>query len=129
VVKITRNRFNLLHENNMTIDQFIQPINDPILHDIVKRLVPVYEPASIYLFGSRARGVQNDNSDYDILIIADDNVAESRKSASAAYEALWGISVTVDVLVWTKQEFQKRLHVPNSLPAKITREGQLLHVA
>lgn len=103
--------------------------NDPILRDVVDRLIAAYQPLRVYLFGSRACGTENADSDYDILIIVGDNAADELKSPSPAYNSLWGIPAAVDVLVWTDQEFQKRLHLPNSLPAKVVSEGLLLHVA
>ena len=106
-----------------------QEINDPILKDIVNRLVPAYKPMRVYLFGSQAKGTEKPDSDYDILIIVDEKARAEVKSASLAYKLLWGISVAVDVLVWTDQEFQKRSHLPNSLPAEIVREGRLPHAA
>ena len=113
----------------MTATQRTPQANDPILQDVVNRLVEAYHPLRMYLFGSRARGNENLNSDYDILIIVGNDVASELKSAGLAYKSLWGISVPVDVLVWTDQEFQKRLHLPNSLPSEVVREGVLLHVA
>ena len=101
-------------------------------HDLLSLIhifVAAYKPLRIYLFGSHARGTENADSDYDIFIIVDKNVSDELKSASLAYKTLWGIPAAVDVLVWTDQQFQERLHLPNSLPAEIIREGLLLHVA
>jgi uncharacterized protein len=113
----------------MTDPQREQSISDPILMDIVNRLAEAYHPLRIYLFGSRARGTEESTSDYDILIVVRDDASEELKSASPAYRALWGMHAAVDVLVSTAQEFEKRLHLPNSLPAEIARDGLLLHVA
>ncbi len=113
----------------MTIAKLNHSVNDPILTEVIARLVAAYKPLRIYLFGSHARGTENADSDYDILIIVDKNVSDELKSASLAYKTLWGIPAAVDVLVWTDQQFQERLHLPNSLPAEIIREGLLLHVA
>ncbi len=113
----------------MTVAKLNHSVNDPILKEVIARLVAAYQPLRIYLFGSHARGTENADSDYDILIIVDKNVADELKSASLAYKILWGIPAAVDVLVWTDQQFQERLHLPNSLPAEIIREGLLLHVA
>jgi len=102
---------------------------DPVLKELVERMVDAYHPLRIYLFGSRARESAQPESDYDILLIVDDDAPSKLKSAGKAYEVLWGIKVPVDVVVWTKDAFEKRLHIPASLPAQIAREGILLHVA
>ena len=108
----------------------IQSINsDPSLQDVIKRLVDAYHPNKIYLFGSRARGSADSGSDYDLLLVVPENADRKLKTAGRAYEALWGIKVPVDVVVWTNSEFNKRLHLDNSLPAVVMREGTLLHAA
>ncbi len=108
----------------------IKSVNsDPILRDVVKRLVDVYHPNKIYLFGSRARGSASFASDYDLLLVMPEDADRKLKTAGKAYEALWGIKVPVDIVVWTNNEFNKRLHLDNSLPAVVMREGTLLHAA
>lgn len=113
----------------MTVPRPNRAVDDPILKELVDRLVAAYQPLRLYLFGSRARGTNQTDSDYDILIVVDDNVTDEYKSASLAYKSLWGMHAAIDVLVWTNQEFQNRLHLPNSLPAEVVREGLLIHVA
>jgi len=108
----------------------IKSINsDPILQDVIKRLVDAYHPNKIYLFGSRARGSAYSGSDYDLLLVVPENVDRKLKTSGKAYEALWGIKVPVDIVVWTNNEFNKLLHLDNSLPAVVMREGTLLHAA
>jgi predicted nucleotidyltransferase len=53
------------------------PKRDPILIDIVHRLVDAYRPERIYLFGSRARGEAGPDSDYDILVVIPDDAPEN----------------------------------------------------
>jgi uncharacterized protein len=44
------------------------------LDRVVRRLVEAFDPLAIFLFGSRARGDANEDSDYDLmLVLADDN--------------------------------------------------------
>lgn len=99
------------------------------LLEVVQRLVRVYAPERIYLFGSTARGDTNIDSDLDVMVVVPDDTPASLCSAGRAYEALWGIGVAVDVLVWTRSAFDERLHLNASLPATIVREGRLLHAA
>jgi len=63
-----------------------------------------------------------------MLIVPDDAPPDLRQSRRA-YEALWGLKTAVDVLVWTRSEFDKRLHLESSLPTTVLREGRLLHAA
>jgi excisionase family DNA binding protein len=103
--------------------------SDPVLAEILRRLVPAYEPERVYLFGSAARGDSGPHSDYDVLLVVPDDAAPERLRSRRAYEALWGLGVAVDVLVWRRGAFDARVAVPASLPATVVREGVLVHAA
>jgi predicted nucleotidyltransferase len=103
---------------------------DALLAEIVRRLVEVFDPLRIYLFGSRARGDVSPDSDYDLMVVISDEPSPHRTRRSRkAYEALRGTGVAADVLVWSLRSFESRLHVAASLPAIIEREGKLLYGA
>lgn len=102
---------------------------DPILAQIVRRLVAAYEPQRIYLFGSQARGDAGPDSDYDLLIVVPDDAPAERHDSDLAYRALRGTGIAVDVIVWKRSAFERRTRVVTSLPATVLREGKLLHAA
>jgi excisionase family DNA binding protein len=103
--------------------------HDPVLAEIVRRLVAAYQPERVYLFGSAARGEAGPDSDHDVLLVVPDDADAERLRSRRAYEALWGLGVAVDVLVWRRSAFDARATVRTSLPATILREGILLHAA
>lgn len=49
------------------------PDPDPILTRLVARIVDVFEPEAVWLFGSRARGDAGPDSDYDFLVVVPDD--------------------------------------------------------
>ena len=102
-------------------------IDDPKLAEIVRRLVEAYEPERIYLFGSEARGDAGPDSDFDLLVVVPNEAPPERKRSRLAYERLWGTGVAADVLVWTAEGFDSRIHLRASLPATVLREGKLLY--
>ncbi len=112
-------------------------MTDPILQEdtslaeIVRRLVETFHPLRIYLFGSRARGDAGLDSDYDLMVVVPDEQRSTPRlrRSKRAYEALRGTGVAADVLVWSLESFESRLHVPASLPATIEREGKLIYAA
>ena len=104
-------------------------IDNPVLAEIVRRLVPLYHPDRIYLFGSAVRGAAGPDSDYDIMIVVPDETPAEVRESNEVYQVLWGIGVPIDVLVWTRGDFDGRLHLKASLPATILREGRLLYGA
>jgi predicted nucleotidyltransferase len=104
--------------------------SDPVLAEVARRLVEAYRPDRIYLFGSVARGDAGPDSDYDLMVVVPDDAPPELQDCGAAYRALRGLGIAKDVLVWTRSEFEKRLHLKASLPATIVvREGKLLHDA
>lgn len=102
---------------------------DPVLAEIVRRLVEAYRPERIYLFGSVARGEAGPDSDYDLMIVVPDDATPERRDSDLAYHVLRGTGVAADVLVCTHSYFEARRHLRASLPGTILREGRLLHAA
>jgi len=107
----------------------IETRDDPVLAKIVRELIEAYEPLRVYLFGSVARGDGSRDSDYDLMVVVPDDARPERLRSRLAYERLWGTGAAADVLVWTREAFDSRLHLRASLPATIQREGRLLYAA
>ena len=99
------------------------------LDDIVERLKHAYDPERIYLFGSRARGDEGPDSDFDFLVVVPDDASRERRGSRLAYQALRGTGVAADVLVWTRAYFDSRRHLKASLSSTVESEGRLLYVA
>jgi predicted nucleotidyltransferase len=102
---------------------------DPVLDEIVRRLVASYQPLEVYLFGSKARGDSGPDSDYDLLVVVPDDAPPERKRSRLAYEVLRGTGLAADVLVCTRSYFEPRRSLKASLPGTVLREGRLLHGA
>ena len=102
---------------------------DPILTEIVRRLIETLHPERIYLFGSRARGDAGSDSDYDLMVLVPHLTEPAYRLAQRAHSVLWGLGTAADILVWSREAFDNRLHLKASLPATILREGTLLHAA
>jgi uncharacterized protein len=111
------------HMNDSLLDQ------DPILAEIVDRLVDAYRPERIYLFGSKARGDAGPDSDYDLLVVVPDDAPPERRDSKLAYRVLWGVGTAVDAVVCRSSWFHARTHLKASLPGTVLREGRLLHAA
>ena len=104
-------------------------VAEPLLDEVMGRLVDALEPERIYLFGSRARGDSQDDSDYDVMVVVPGSDLPPHRRAQLAHRALGGIRVAADILVWTRQEFEHFRPVPGSLAATVLREGRLVYDA
>ncbi|MDE5568156.1 MAG: nucleotidyltransferase domain-containing protein [Muribaculaceae bacterium] len=65
-------------------------------------------PASVYLYGSRARGDADENSDWDILIITDDSITTNDAFERFAFpftEIGWHLGEQITPLLYTKSEW------------------------
>ena len=49
------------------------------------------------------------------------------QDAKLGYRTLSGLGIAKDILVWTRSEFDKRLHLKASLPSTVVEEGKLLY--
>ena len=104
-------------------------VSEPVVAEIVRRLVPALEPERIYLFGSRARGDATEDSDYDIMVVVRERVGAGPAMEIEAQRALAGLGVPKDVVVMTRTRFDWLRGARASLPATVEREGRLLYAA
>lgn len=102
-------------------------VAEPVLAEVVHRLVEALQPEQIYLFGSRARGDSQADSDYDFMVIVPESDLPPHRRAQLAHRALHGVRIAKDILVWTRAEFDRYVPVVASLPATVVREGRLLY--
>ena len=101
----------------------------PKLAELVRRLVATYQPARLCLFGSRGRGHAEPGSDYDLLMVFDALEVRPSRSRKKPWRSFGGLGISADILVWARDDFDRRLSLKASLPATVVREGMLLHAA
>jgi HEPN domain-containing protein/predicted nucleotidyltransferase len=100
------------------------PVADERLARIVRELVVQFQPERIVLFGSRVRGTERPDSDYDLMVEVD---ATSEASARSLV-TLWG-SGTVDVVVTTARELAEDADDVGLVVHDIVREGRVVYEA
>src|SRR3712207_6399590 len=86
-------------------------VSEPSLGEVVRQLVNALQPEQIYLFGSRARRDSLADSDYDFMVIVRESDLPPHRRAQLAHLALHRIRVAADILVSTRQEFDRFLSV------------------
>jgi predicted nucleotidyltransferase len=102
-------------------------VTQAVIEEVKNRLVKAYDPIAIYLFGSYAWGKPDEDSDLDILIVVEKSDEKSYKRPVRGYDVLSGLGVSKDLIVHTKEEFDRSLASAHTLCAKIARDGRLLY--
>ncbi len=74
------------------------------LQAVVQRLVDALHPLSIYLFGSRAEGRARPDSDFDLLVVFDDEASNANTGYDEVYAPLLGMGIGCDVVPCLKSE-------------------------
>ena len=103
-------------------EEFIQQMVEAIVHEV--------KPQCIYLFGSRARGTATEESDVDLLIVEAEAFDRSRNRWSELKRirrVLKPFQVPKDILVYSRDEFEKWQGSINHIIAHATREGKLVY--
>ncbi len=97
--------------------------------DRIKKIVLDKEPsATIYLFGSRARGTMNPDSDWDLLILLNREkiTTEIEKNVTyPLYELEFEMGEVVSPMVYSETEWNTR-HRVTPFYSTVMREGKRL---
>ena len=99
----------------------------PVLDEVVSRLAKGMPVERIYLFGSQANDLADQDSDYDLLVVVPRSELPRHRREAFSYDLLWGLTVPVDVIVLTRAEFRHSVKVKTSLAATAQTKGILLY--
>ncbi len=102
-------------------------ISKEVIDEVKQRLVKAYNPVAIYLFGSYAWGTPTEDSDLDLLIVVDASNEKSYKRPLPGYDALFGMGISKDLIVYTKEEFERSSNNITTLSHKIKNNGALIY--
>ena len=106
----------------------MKTLDTEVLAEITARLVAEFHPEQIILFGSHAWGTPTDDSDIDLLVIVPTSQESLYWRAVRAYRALPDDrTVSTDILVKTRAEFDRYRHLHASLEAQIVEQGRVLY--
>jgi uncharacterized protein len=93
---------------------------------IVTRLVKRFQPNSIILFGSSARGVARPDSDVDLLVVLPVSGSKRAKQIEMRI-AIHDLGVPADIIVATPDEVERRRNLVGTLIRPALREGKVLY--
>ena len=87
-------------------------------------LSPIKRPAAVWLFGSRAKGTADPESDWDLLVILPDSVPFEKQDDVVDAVRLRSLSqVNADILTCSESDFKSATSIPNTLAYEVARTG------
>lgn len=104
---------------------FLQ-VTEEILAEIVRRIVTVFAPEKIILFGSYAYGEPSIDSDVDLLVIQKTNLQRVERTVAIS-ELILPRPFPVDIFVKTPIEIQDALSKNDPFIKEIISRGRVLY--
>ena len=101
-------------------------IGERVIEEAARRLADAAGAGSrVILFGSHARNAADARSDLDFLVI-EPEVADRHREMVRLRDALGGLLVPADVLVFSEREVEDWREVPNTVIHTALREGRVI---
>ncbi|HCT84087.1 MAG: hypothetical protein DKM50_04700 [Candidatus Margulisiibacteriota bacterium] len=93
--------------------------------EIIKNKIKKYNVLSVYIFGSYAKGTDQENSDIDLLMILDDD-QQTEQVVNALSIELFPREYPIDILAYTRNQIKSKLKW-NTFFQSIKKEGILIY--
>jgi predicted nucleotidyltransferase len=104
-------------------------MDNAVVKQILDRIIPVYHPKAVYLYGSRAWGEPSADSDIDLFVILEASFDSQAERIRQGARALMGTGLDVDLLVLTEAEIAVRRTQKTSLTYLVLEKGIRLYAA
>ncbi len=98
------------------------------LAPFLSRLEKELEPELVLLFGSRARGDSRTGSDYDLIVVSEKFEGMRWRDRVSCLIKVWNRNETVDLIPYTRAEFDRKRDNFISVRAAIDESVQLYPV-
>jgi uncharacterized protein len=101
-----------------------KPIDLRPIQSLLERIVSRWCPRDIWLFGSRARGTAESDSDWDLLVVVPDDLAPPGfDDPMTVWKMKQGTGVRADVLLCRASEFEDDRSTHNTIAYDAAIEG------
>ena len=108
---------------------FRQAEIDRALPEAIERLRREFSPVAIYQFGSSVSGEAGRSSDLDLLVVLAESSEDFFRRGARAMRALRGLDVPIDVLVYTRSEFEVSAERRMTFEHGVKYDGRVLYAA
>lgn len=101
-------------------------ITTDTLQEIIDRIVNHFRPEKIILFGSCARGDASEDSDVDLLVVAETDLS-ARDRYPAVRRILSDLPASFDIILKTPAEYERRRSVLNHIVYFAEKYGKVVY--
>jgi predicted nucleotidyltransferase len=102
-------------------------INQQEIEKVATRLGEEINASQVILFGSYARGQARENSDVDLMLIAESKLPRFKRSREL-YKLFRPYPFGMDLVVFTPEEIERGKKSPISFVSRVLREGKTVYV-
>jgi predicted nucleotidyltransferase len=102
--------------------------NDPVVQEFINTLKELHVPyESVYLFGSRSRGDNTLESDYDLFVVLDGK--HTRQERNSIYSSISRLThdrikkTSFDIVIRDLEDFENNRNVVNVLDQTVYEDG------
>jgi len=111
----------------MSLTDAPNPVIDQLPRGLLEQMVAHLNPQKVILFGSRARGNVHVDSDWDFLVVMDDDAPAEKIGWKSLHEARKGIHAAIDIIPCRQGRFNDRVDIVGSLPWIATTHGVVVY--
>ena len=103
-------------------------IDEPLIQEIVRRILSVSRPDRIILFGSAATGEMTRDSDIDLLVV-EPEIGDRREEYVSIRRALRGMGYPFDIILISTQWFEESKDVIGGIAYPANKYGKVIYEA
>jgi predicted nucleotidyltransferase len=104
----------------------MDPIVEERLMEIKGRIIDVFNPYQIIVFGSHVYGQPDPDSDVDLLIIMESDERPAQRAAQVS-KLLQPRPFPLDIIVRTPEEIRQRLKIGDYFMQEVMEQGKVLY--
>jgi len=98
----------------------------PALDSAVERLRAIAPVERVILFGSRARGDHDADSDWDLCVLLNDDIPPGVYTSVSMWRAVRGLGLAIQVVPMRRSVFESRAADINALAHDVAQDGVVL---
>ena len=103
------------------------PLNRETIQAITQLIVERFHPEQIILFGSCARGEEDENSDLDLLVVLRHNDEQGRDGYAIRLAITENFVLPVEILIRSADVLDRYRRDPNSMLSRMLEDSEILY--